>query len=429
MTEIRKENPFYVGGPVPHKCFIGREAEVNTAFDQIFNRSHLAIWGSSGIGKSSFLHFIAEPQTWKDRNYDLSKVFIVLLNCTGIHPFTPSAFWREVLSLLKYKADDNTSLQSQIEEALQQSKITKADIQQVLRKIGQHDKLLVLLLDDYDAALCPNENYSEGEMLTFLSEFRNLAVNGEESRYLSTIVTSFRRLNELGPKIMPSSSPWYNHYLFQPLKPFTENDIASWFYLQDRIPQDLRDGVHEIAARHPALLQNSYYLLHNSLRIKQIPNVEEFVKDFQSATEHIFRNSWVLSSEDEQILMMLIALSHLEGRLNKKRSYDLGDIDIIFSQKSRELRDLEERGIIEYTVKQGKFVCFFTSSMMERWVIMEIENSTPAKLAEREKVLLNLMSRKQAEKIKVVMLEVWKYKDALQSAVGWLGQLVGVLPT
>lgn len=47
-------------------------------------------------------------------------------------------------------------------------------------------------------------------MLTFLSEFRDLAVHSNEGRYLSTVVTTFRRLNELGPTITPGGSPWYN---------------------------------------------------------------------------------------------------------------------------------------------------------------------------------------------------------------------------
>ncbi len=63
------------------------------------------------------------------------------------------------------------------------------------------------MLDDYDAALRPNDKYTEVEMLTFLSEFRNLAVHSEEGQYLSTIVTSFRRLSELGPQLTPSGSP------------------------------------------------------------------------------------------------------------------------------------------------------------------------------------------------------------------------------
>ncbi|MBW4644232.1 MAG: AAA family ATPase [Goleter apudmare HA4340-LM2] len=428
MTQTRKENPFYVGGPVPPRYFVGRGSEVNIAFDQISNGSHLALWGGPGMGKSSFLRFIAEPQTWIDRQYDHSQALIVLLNCSTINPFTPGAFWREILSKLREKVEGNVALRSPIEVILQQLSIQKSDVQRVLRLIGQQQQFLVLLLDDYHAALVANANYTEEEMTNFLSEFRNLAINGEESRYLSTIVTSLRRLNELGPEIKFNASPWYNHYLFQPLKPFTQNDVASWFYLSDRITQELHDGVHEVAGQHPALLQTAYYLLYNNLRTGQVPEVEAFFRNFESATKHFLRDMWVFSSPDEQVLMMLIALSKLEGRLNRKRKYDLGDMDLIFSQRNRELRDLEERGLITYKVEQGKFAIAFTSSLMEWWVIKEIENSsTTTELVTREKVMLNLMSRKQAEKIKTVMVQVWEHQDTIQSIVGWVSKLVSAL--
>src|SRR6516162_1740725 len=65
--------------------------------------------------------------------------------------------------------------------------------------------------------------------------------------------------------------------------------------------------------------------------------------EFANATEQFFRYTWDFSTEVEQILLMLIALSNLEGRLNRRRQYKLDDLDLIFSQKELELRDLEER--------------------------------------------------------------------------------------
>jgi replication-associated recombination protein RarA len=61
------ENPFYVGGPVPAKYFVGRTSEIRTAFDQISKRSHLALYGSPGMGKSSLLRYVASPEIWKQQ--------------------------------------------------------------------------------------------------------------------------------------------------------------------------------------------------------------------------------------------------------------------------------------------------------------------------------------------------------------------------
>ena len=38
--------PFYIGGPVPPDRFVGRTSAITTAFDQILNTSHLAVYGS-----------------------------------------------------------------------------------------------------------------------------------------------------------------------------------------------------------------------------------------------------------------------------------------------------------------------------------------------------------------------------------------------
>ncbi|MBW4560646.1 MAG: ATP-binding protein [Mojavia pulchra JT2-VF2] len=420
------QNPFFVGGPVPPDYFFGRSSEVRTAFDQISRRAHLAIYGSPGMGKSSLLRFIASPIVWQARGRDASKAFIVSINCTGISPFTPSGFWREILSLLQDEAEGDDSLQADIQQLLQEERVEKGDLRRMLRKIGQRDKFLLLLLDDYDAALHPNGQYTETQMLTFLSEFRDLAVHSNEGKYFSSIVTTFRRLNELGPKITPSGSPWYNHYLFRLLRPLPANEVNTQLTIP--IPSTLKAGVLEIIDGHPALLQNAGYLLYDTLQAGQTPNIQAFTRDFESATEQYFRDTWRFSTEEEQILMMLIALVRLQGRLNKNTRYALGDMDLVFSQRSRELIDLEERGVIQRTLEEGKTVYTFNSSMMEWWVIQEIYNSNEAQLQGREKVFLNLMSREQAGTVQKAIHWIWQHRDVVQSLV-WITRKLAGDPT
>ncbi|MBD2335981.1 AAA family ATPase [Calothrix sp. FACHB-156] len=417
------QNPFFVGGPVPPEYFFGRSAEVRTAFDQISRRAHLAIYGSPGMGKSSLLRYIASPKIWEVRGRDISKALIVSINCTGISPFTASGFWREILSLLQDATEDDQPLQADIKQLLQEEKVEKGDLRRMLRKIGQRDKFLLLLLDDYDAALHPNEQYTETQMLTFLSEFRDLAVHSNEGKYLSTIVTTFRRLNELGPTIKPGGSPWYNHYLFRLLRPLPATEVNNQLAIP--IPGTLRAGVLEIIDGHPALLQNAGYLLYDTLLAGKTPDIQSFAQDFESATEQYFRDTWRFSTEEEQILLMLIALVRLQGRLNRSTRYALGDIDLVFSQRSRELVDLEERGVIQRTLDEGKTIYTFNSSMMEWWVIQEIYNTNEAQLEGREKVFLNLMSREQAGTVKKAIRWVWQHRDIVQSLVWIVRKLAG----
>ncbi|HAX76552.1 MAG TPA: ATP-binding protein, partial [Cyanobacteria bacterium UBA11372] len=106
-------NPFSVGKPVPPERFVGRSYEIAAAFDQIYNRAHLALWGGPGMGKTSFLQLLASPQLWKNNGLDPSQAAIALLNCENITPFTPSGFWREVLSLIKDNLVSEPELQSE----------------------------------------------------------------------------------------------------------------------------------------------------------------------------------------------------------------------------------------------------------------------------------------------------------------------------
>ncbi len=429
---LESQNPFFVGGPVPLQGFVGRESEIRIAFDVIAKRSHLAIYGSPGIGKSSLLNCLTFPEVWQLRREDYTKALIVYLNCSDINPFTPSAFWREVLSLLRDEAEDNDDFKAVIDEVLKGDTIEKRDIRRILREIGQQDKdkFLLLLIDDYDSALHPNDEYTEVEMLTFLSESRNLAVDRKVSRHLCTIVTTFRRLNELGPTLPPSGSPWYNHYLFQPLKPFSKAEVNSLFFRSDEklfipISPTLQEGILAITDGYPALLQNAGYLLYDMMpQDGKKLDVEAFIRGFQSRTEPLFAEIWASSTNIEQLLLIMIALSGLEGRLNN-RQYALVDIDLIFS-RSRDLIDLEERGVIKCTVEARQTVYTFASSMMEWWVLQEIKNSNEAQLEQWEKVFLDLMSRAQAEQVKKVIQQVWQHPEISQSLMTLIIRKLGV---
>ncbi len=426
MTDI--PNPFFVGGPVPPKHFVGRTIELNTAFDQIMSRGHMAISGSPGMGKSSFLRFISDQSTWQERGLDFSTV-VVSLNCTDINPFTPANFWREILLLLRDKLEGHAPIQQTIDQVFQEEDgIETRDLRRVLRQIGAQGKFLLLLLDDYDAALSTNNTYDEQDMLVFLREFRNLAIHNDAGQHLSTMVVTFRRLSELGPTFSPGGSPWYNHYLFQTLKLFTDNDIHTLFR---HIPAELsltdeqQDAILCVAGRHPALLQRACYLLFQSVQSGQTTfDLHSFINTFMGATEHIFRDIWRFSTEDEQMLLMLIALSDMGGRLNKQRRYTLNDLNLILSQRERQLDDLRDRGVILHEFRDEVSHYFFASSMMGWWVVKEIENSTREDLEQRQKLFFNL-SRKQIEQVQNILQQVWESKDAALHVTEWTGKLVG----
>lgn len=420
------QNPFIVGQPAPPECFIGRESQIEIAFDQISKRGNLAIWGGPGMGKTSFLNLLTSTEVWQLHGQDPEAAAIVLFNCLSIEPFTPDRFWRSILSLIKSKLDRNSSLQTDIDRLLAKDPVTANDLLQLLRQLGQNNQFLVLLVDDYDAALRTHERYQEADMEAFLSECRSIAYFAEERKYISTIVASSRRLNELGPQLTPNKSPWYNHYSFQALKPFTDGEVAALLLGMPMTPA-LREGIREIADGNPALLQNAGSLLYQELRAGRVPDPETFTREFQTRTQHFFQATWELCKPLEQILLMLIALHNLEGRLSNQR-YALSGIENIFGHKEIEMMSLEMRGIIRQTEQAGKTTYLFASALMEWWVVKKIQNSSETELQERQKIFLNLMSHKQAEKVTAVVRWMWEHKDEVPSILEWIGKVIAALP-
>ncbi len=294
-----------------------------------------------------------------------------------------------------------------MERLLAQGQASRNSLRQVLAKLGEQGKFLLLLVDDYHAALVPNAKYTEADVKTFLSECRSLPHN-KERQSLSMIVTSSRPLNELGPPLNPYSSPWYNHYFFQPLKPFTDGEIAA--LLGETLTPELQQGVRQITGGNPYLLQIVSSLLYQQKEQgTEKPNFEALAKEFESRTDSFFQSIWQLSNEVEQTLMMLLALSDLQGRLHNQK-YDLSGINIIFRQQERELRYLEERNVITHRIENGQKVYSFTSSLMERLVIQELANSNDTWLQKRQKILLKIMSRRQTKQVTRAIQWLWQHK-------------------
>ena len=424
MSKDTKRNPFTVGQPVAPESFLGHRNLINIAFDQIDNRSNLAVWGGPGMGKTSFLNLLTSEQIWQSQNIDRSEAIIIYLNCLEIKPFIPANFWRKIIYSIGQKAKEDAFVQL-VKELLKKPKSTKDHLRYILRKIGEQKKFLVLLLDDYDATLNSHSRYTETDVEVFLSECRNLAYHLEERKYLSMIVTSLRRLNEKGPSLTTDGSPWYNHFLFQRLKQLNDKEIGMLLSGM-QMTREIRDGIEEIAGGNPALLQNTGFLLYSKRRSGETLNAEIFAKEFIAATEHFFQDTWQLANELEQALLMLIALYQLKGRVQKTR-YDLSDISVVFSQKERELIDLEERCVIKRTVEQEDTNYSFISTIMEWWVIKEIENTNIEILKQREIVFANFMSRKQVDKVKDVINYLSEHKEAIKSIAKWVGKLAPYL--
>jgi hypothetical protein len=417
-------NPFLPGKPVPPEHFVGRTSEVNFALDQIYNHSHFAIWGGPGMGKTSFLRKLASEQALAQHGINVSQAVIVLLNGQDIKPFTPAGFWQKVLNLLHDKLDNEPQLQSEISPLLEKT-VTNDSLRKALKKLGKKDKFLILLVDDFDAALVTNDKYTEADMETFLAQCRSLAVSGDESEYLSMIVTSLERLSKLGPKPNPNASPWYNHYVFQSLKLFNTSELVELLTIIR--PPTLRGEIINITGGHPTLVQTAGSLLYREIQLGNGGNINTFGEGFERDTQQIFQTIWTRCDEIDQALLMLIALLDMEGHIQEIR-FNLSGVGRILTQHSTFLTKLEEQGIIiSSSAPTGKFYSF-TSLLMKKWVIQQILNTPEKLITDREKVFINLISRGQVKKVTDVVTWLGNNPDKVRSVLDWIVKVVPVFP-
>lgn len=419
-------NPFFPGKPVPPEHFVGRTSEVNFAFDQICARSHFALWGGPGMGKTSFLRKLASEQALREHGIDPSEVVIVLLSCENIIPFTPAGFWREVLTMLCDQLDSEPQLQAEIKPLLENT-FTNDSLRQALGRLGNKGKFLLLLVDDLDAALVSNDQYTEAEMGTFLAQCRNLAVAVPESQYLSMIVTSLQPLSQpdCGPKPNPNASPWYNHYLFQSLKLFTTSELVELLTIIR--PPTLRGEIINITGGHPTLVQTAGFLLWGQIQPGNTPNIKTFARGFERDTQQIFQTIWDRCSEIDQALLMLIALLDMEGHIEEIK-FNLSGIGRILTQHRRWLSTLEDRGVITSSSTDTGTFYSFTSSLMKKWVTEEILKTSNTLVKDREKEFLNLISHGQVGKVKEVVTWLGNHPENVKSVLDWIAKVVPVFP-
>jgi hypothetical protein len=353
---------------------VGRKSQIYTIFDQINNRGHVAIHGRSGMGKSSLLQYIKSPHFWDDKGLNFSEALIVYHNCEGL--FTPNSFWQEILQELKNEAEGDTDLQGKIDDVLKLETIEIRDIRRILKQIGKREKFLLLLLDDYHGILRTREDYNKGEpksteMEAFLSGLRNLAVHNTEGQYFSTVVAAFQKVDELGPEIPRGGSPWYNHYLYVDLKPFSQEDIDNYFFNPDghffiSIPDNIsKKEVLEMTGGYPILLQRAGYIFSQSDRDIDI---NTFKAEFKNQTEYIFKDIWRELTVDEQQLLQFIVIDNFNGKVDGKL-YDVDDIDKVFREHRYKLTTLQQKGVIYKNPEQNKYN--FSSSLMQDLVVKE----------------------------------------------------------
>jgi serine/threonine-protein kinase len=416
----RLGNPFICGGPVPPSHFIGREREVQIVFDQITSHAlgSIAICGDRRIGKTSLLQYVCHPDILQEWGLSQDKYLFLFLDSQSISEFTPSRFWRRLLTLLLREGKGDLPPEM-IEGILAKEEIGHSDFEIVLDEISRRGQVLVLLLDEFEWVI-RTDNNNEPTTRDFLSALR--ALMNRTPKALVLVVATCRELHELCRPIKFIGSPFDNEFTFRRLRPFTRREIDQLLDNALRgtgiefTPEE-RDYICSLAGTHPLLIQlaGSTILEFRMQGLETAPNSELIKAEFEEMARYHLSQLWANCSREEQMLLTVLALKRLGEREESKWLYDRATFERILNRHERTLRDLLKRGLIAQ-VEKTIAVCPAT---FESWVIREIRSADEEEFAKRETLMFDLLPRDQAEQVTNVMRRISDREDVRLSRIDW----------
>ena len=416
----RLGNPFICGGPVPPSHFIGREREVQIIFDQITSHAlgSIAICGDRRIGKTSLLQYVCHPEVLQEWGLPQDKYLFLFLDSQSISEFTPSRFWRRLLTLLLRERKGNLPPEM-IEGILARKEIGHTDFEIVLDEIGRRGQVLALLLDEFEWVVRTGDD-DEPITRDFLSGLR--ALMNRTPKALMLVVATCRELYELCRPIKFIGSPFENEFTFRRLRPFTRREIDQ--LLDNALegtgieftPEE-RDYLCSLAGNHPFLIQlaGSTLLEFRMQGLETAPNSELIRTEFEEQARYHLSQLWENCSREEQMLLTILALKRLGERAESKWTYDGAIFEHIFNRRERTLVDLLKRGLIAQ-VKKTIAVCPAT---FESWVLREIKSADEEEFAKRETLMFDLLPRDEAEQVTNVMRLVSDRENVRPGQADW----------
>jgi tRNA A-37 threonylcarbamoyl transferase component Bud32 len=416
----RLGNPFICGGPVPPSHFIGREREVQIVFDQITSHAlgSIAICGDRRIGKTSLLQYVCHPDVLQEWGLSQDKYLFLFLDSQSISEFTPSRFWRRLLTLLLRERKGNLPPEI-IEGILDKEEIGHTDFEIILDEISRRGQVLVLLLDEFEWVIRTGAD-NEPSTRDFLSALR--ALMNRTPKALVLIVATCRELHELCRPIRFIGSPFDNEFTFRRLRPFTRREIDQ--LLDNALkgtgteftPQE-RDYICSLAGTHPLLVQlaGSTLLEFRMQGLETAPNSELIRAEFEELARYHLSQLWKNCSREEQMLLTVLALKRLGEREENKWPHDAAAFERICNRRERTLRDLLKRGLI---AQEGKTVAVCPATF-ESWVIREIRNADEEEFAKRQTLMSDLLPRDEAEQVTNIIRRISDRADVRLGRTDW----------
>ncbi len=251
-------NPFIYGKPVPTGRFIGRQREVSTVFNRLYNGESTAIVGEPHIGKTSLLNYIADESTrceWIEQVFAAHCLRRLRLPSDRgrLHP---KGFWQQVLPSVAEQIDDET-VRRQC-QAVNQKGYSAFELETLFRLIGKREYRVALLIDEFDTLL-DHPRFGQAE---FLAALRSLATRTDGLALITASRLSVAQMNRKSQDRSPFGSPFFNNMIEVRLPHLSYDEAQSLLVdtlkvIKDGVafePVDL-DLAYSLAGRHPFLLQ------------------------------------------------------------------------------------------------------------------------------------------------------------------------------
>jgi DNA-binding winged helix-turn-helix (wHTH) protein len=247
--------------PVPAQTFVDRERELDLIFGHLTarQRGNVAVWGSLGMGKTSLLRHIADPEVAAAYGATAAGLILVHLDIQAVAPFGADRFWHRVAHLVARSA--GPELAAAAREIQARATIDIIDIEIFLDHVAEAHSALVLLLDEFEWALQADSAAEEADSRNFLAQLASLA--RRSPRTLALVVATERPLTEVVDLVSAwRGSPFPTLFTTVQLKPLSREAsdrlIDAWLDLQGTswtLSEVDRHMLHAAAAGRPSALE------------------------------------------------------------------------------------------------------------------------------------------------------------------------------
>ncbi len=348
-------NPFIYPGPVPVERFVDREAALRTLLSRIATGQNTAIVGPPHIGKSSLLRYLAQAPVCRERlGAQAAQTLFVFQDCHLLPgSAAPDGFWRQVLAEIWERCDDE-AVRRIVDWAVNRGELGSYALDRIFRTVTRRGWRVALLVDEFDSLL-HHQGFNTAE---FFGALRSLATLHSGLALVTTSRLSVAAMNRHSETLNPYGSSFFNGFTEINLRPFADEETAA---LLDgalagtglSFDADDRAFVQSMAGGHPFLLQAAAGALYDAIAAGEqgAARYQRAGRTFHRQTEDHFDDFWRHIPARARTVATILSLAELGGRV-AGREFDVGDIGAL-DRYGRELRDLEDEGLIELRRADG----------------------------------------------------------------------------